>query len=87
MRAHGAIDIERRAEQWRERGWTGFDTNAEPYTAEQIDRERGWYEQGAAGDLTGGPTSAGPGGEIADRGTAGSIDDRGTPRRSGAGTD
>ena len=32
MRAHGAIDIERRAEQWRERGWTGFDDKAQPYT-------------------------------------------------------
>ncbi|HLX26995.1 MAG TPA: hypothetical protein VKV24_00710 [Casimicrobiaceae bacterium] len=41
MRSHGAIDIEQRAEQWRERGWTGFDENAAPYTAADVDRERG----------------------------------------------
>lgn len=41
MRSHGAIDIERRAEQWRERGWTGFDENAAPYTAADVDQERG----------------------------------------------
>jgi hypothetical protein len=40
MRSHGAIDIERRAEQWRERGWTGFDENAAPYTAAEVARER-----------------------------------------------
>jgi hypothetical protein len=82
MRAHGAIDIERRAEQWREHGWTGFDENAQPYTPEQADRERGRYREGVAGDVTGGPTTAGPGGEIADRATAGSTADRATPRRT-----
>jgi hypothetical protein len=86
MRSHGAIDIERRAEQWREHGWSGFDEKAQPYTAEDIDRERGWYERGAAGDVTGGPTTAGPGGTIADRGTAGSAADRATPRRAGVRT-
>jgi hypothetical protein len=86
MRAHGAADIERRAEQWRERGWTGFDENAQPYTPEEIDRERDGYRERTQGALTGGPTTAGPGGEIADRGTAGSTADRGTPRRTGART-
>src|SRR4029079_9382938 len=46
MRAHGAVDIERRAEQWRERGWTGFDEQAQPYTRDQIERERDWYREG-----------------------------------------
>jgi hypothetical protein len=86
MRAHGAVDIERRAEQWREHGWTGFDENAQPYTTDQIDRERDWYRERTQGVLTGGPTTAGPGGEIADRATAGSTADRGTARRSGART-
>jgi hypothetical protein len=86
MRAHGAVDIERRAEAWREHGWTGFDEGAQPYTSEQVDRERTWYQDAPAGDVTGGPTTAGPGGAIADRGTAGSAADRGTPRRTGART-
>src|SRR5207249_3915077 len=40
MRDHGAGDIERRAEQWRERGWSGFNESATPYTSEDVDRER-----------------------------------------------
>ena len=43
MRDHGAIDIERRASQWRERGWTGFAENAAPYTADELDRDRDLY--------------------------------------------
>ena len=86
MRAHGAVDIERRVERWREHGWTGFDGNARPYTPEEIDREREGYRAPAQGVLTGGPTTAGPGNAIADRGTAGSAADRATPRRTGART-
>lgn len=37
----GAIDIDQRAEQWRRQGWTGYDPEARPYTAEEIARERG----------------------------------------------
>jgi hypothetical protein len=29
---HDPIDINQRATQWRETGWTGFDVNSEPYT-------------------------------------------------------
>lgn len=36
----GAIDIDQRAEQWRQQGWTGYDPEARPYTAEEIARER-----------------------------------------------
>jgi hypothetical protein len=43
MRTHGAVDIERRAEQWREAGWTRHDPSAEPYSVEQIQREREIY--------------------------------------------
>lgn len=31
MQLHGATDIDRRAEEWRQTGWQGFDPNAEPY--------------------------------------------------------
>ena len=43
MRSHGAVDIERRAEQWREAGWTRHDPAAEPYSVEQMERERAVY--------------------------------------------
>ena len=43
MRTHGAVDIERRVEQWRETGWTRHDPAAEPYTVEQLERERAAY--------------------------------------------
>jgi hypothetical protein len=31
MNRHGAIDVHRRAEEWKREGWTGFDANARPY--------------------------------------------------------
>jgi uncharacterized membrane protein len=40
MERHGAVDIARRAEQWRQAGWARFDEQAEPYTS-KIVRERG----------------------------------------------
>jgi hypothetical protein len=43
MRSHGAVDIERRAQQWREAGWERHDPAAQPYTVEQLDRERALY--------------------------------------------
>jgi hypothetical protein len=43
MRSHGAVDIERRAEQWRQEGWTRHDPSAQPYTVEQMERERSVY--------------------------------------------
>jgi hypothetical protein len=43
MRTHGAVDIERRAEQWRQEGWTGHDPSAAPYTVEQLERQRAVY--------------------------------------------
>ena len=90
MRNHGAVDIERRAERWRERGWTGFDEKAQPYTAADLAREEDLYgerdrETGlASGASTGGPITSGPGASIPDRDTAGSKADQGTPRTTGA---
>jgi hypothetical protein len=43
MRDHGAVDIEQRAEQWRERGWSGWNEKAEPYTTADLDRDRDLY--------------------------------------------
>lgn len=43
MRSHGAVDIERRAAQWRQEGWTRHDPTAEPYSVEQMERDRAVY--------------------------------------------
>jgi uncharacterized membrane protein len=43
MHEHGAIDIDRRAAAWRERGWSGFDPAATPYTTADIERDRALY--------------------------------------------
>ena len=43
MRTHGAVDIERRVEQWRQEGWTRHDPSAEPYSVEQLERQRAAY--------------------------------------------
>ncbi|HVO90442.1 MAG TPA: hypothetical protein VMV45_18035 [Casimicrobiaceae bacterium] len=55
MREHGAIDIDRRVERWRETGWSGYDVNATPYTRDQIDRDRELYGQAASDSVTGAP--------------------------------
>ena len=43
MRNHGAVDIERRVEQWKQQGWTGHDPSATPYSVDQLERERTTY--------------------------------------------
>jgi hypothetical protein len=43
MRTHGAVDIERRVEQWRQEGWTRHDPAADPYSVEQRERDRAVY--------------------------------------------
>lgn len=47
MQRAGAIDIDRRSELWRRGGYEGFDASARPYTAEERERERASYEDGA----------------------------------------
>jgi uncharacterized membrane protein len=43
MRQHGAVDIEGRVERWRESGWEGFDPQAQPYSTDDIRRDRAMY--------------------------------------------
>lgn len=43
MRERGAVDIQRRVERWREHGWERFDVGAQPYTADDIRRDRTMY--------------------------------------------
>jgi hypothetical protein len=43
LRERGAVDIEGRVERWREGGWQGFDQSAQPYTVDEIRRDRAMY--------------------------------------------
>ena len=40
---HSPADIEERVSTWRDSGWTGYDPDADPYTADQIREERQRY--------------------------------------------
>ena len=49
IRRHGAFDIEDRATQWKSTGWTGYNPEAEPYTFDEIERERTQWRATGAG--------------------------------------
>lgn len=40
MNRYNPVDIDTRSSLWRERGWSSFDSDAQPYTADQVERER-----------------------------------------------
>lgn len=40
LRDHGAFDIEDRVVQWRSEGWTGYSRDAEPFSFDEIERNR-----------------------------------------------
>lgn len=43
MDRHNPVDLEGRVGFWRDQGWTGYDPDAEPYTVENIERDRMHY--------------------------------------------
>jgi len=43
LRDAGAIDIDKRVDEWRASGWTKFDPKAQPYSYEDIERDRTRY--------------------------------------------
>jgi len=43
MNRHDPIDVRERAASWQANGWTGYETNAKPYTSQQIVTERERY--------------------------------------------
>jgi uncharacterized protein (TIGR02271 family) len=49
MERNGAIDIDERIASYRERGYTGFDANAQPYTTDEAERERNAYRSAQGG--------------------------------------
>ncbi len=40
MNDHDAVDIEQRAAQWKQSGWTGYNQKAKPFTPAQMEEER-----------------------------------------------
>jgi hypothetical protein len=40
MNRYNPVDLNERVSSWRERGWTGYDPDAEPYEIDEIERER-----------------------------------------------
>jgi uncharacterized protein (TIGR02271 family) len=45
MDRYDPVDIDRREEAWKERGYTGYDAAAAPFTAEESAREREYYDR------------------------------------------
>jgi hypothetical protein len=46
----GAVDVEGRTKEWRQRGWSGYDPGAEPLSADELRREREYYGAVSASD-------------------------------------
>jgi len=46
---NGGVDAETRGTDYRRSGWTAFDREAAPYTAEEVDRERDVYRREPTG--------------------------------------
>jgi hypothetical protein len=51
IRRHGAFDIEDRVTQWKSNGWTGYNPDAEPYTFDEIERDRTQWRATGAGTI------------------------------------
>jgi hypothetical protein len=51
---HNAVDVDERVQNWRDRGWSGYQTDAKPYTNDELRTERSYYGTGyTGGTLTG----------------------------------
>jgi hypothetical protein len=61
LNRYSPIDVDRRATSWRETGWQSFDYEADPYTQDQIARERDVYVDPVTGATLGNdvPTTTG----------------------------
>jgi len=43
LRRYQPINLKRRADEWRQKGWRGYDPQTEPYTNEDLKKERDSY--------------------------------------------
>jgi len=50
---HDAIDVDDRVQNWRSRGWSGWNDTAQPYSSEELRRERSYYRPGKDPSVTG----------------------------------
>jgi len=41
---HEAVDVEDRVQNWRSRGWTGWNEGEQPYTSDELRNERSYYK-------------------------------------------
>ncbi len=46
IRQHGAYDIDDRVLRWKSAGWAGYNPEAEPFTFEEVERDRTVYRAG-----------------------------------------
>lgn len=44
MDGYDPVDIDTKSDQWRKEGWSGYDANAAPLSADQMNREREHYQ-------------------------------------------
>jgi uncharacterized protein (TIGR02271 family) len=42
---NGAVDVDQRAQSWKQRGYRGYDESAAPLSRDEIDRERQYHQQ------------------------------------------
>ena len=47
MDSHGAVDVNDRVSNWKNRGWTGYNNSAQPYSPEELRKERDYYSSEA----------------------------------------
>lgn len=48
-----AIDVDDRVSNWKERGWTGYQDTAQPYSQDELRAERSYYAPPATGVVSG----------------------------------
>lgn len=58
MQRFNAVDLDQRASHWRSAGWSGYQSDAEPFTAEEIRNERDLYSKTTVRSSATGSTAA-----------------------------
>jgi len=43
---HDAVDVDDRVQNWRSRGWNGWNDTAQPYSSDELQKERSYYRAG-----------------------------------------
>lgn len=57
--SHGAVDIDNRVSSWRNAGYSGFNQNSQPFSADEYRRERDAFRSDYSGSAAGRGTTAG----------------------------